>query len=174
MEANILPFLQLLQSYGWSGSVKITEGSIIIPNRRALKTTLKYHEAYQLLKCLAIQIAYLHENGRTLLSIEPAHIADIGDGMYLIETMKHVVKLEGDSVTIGKPNNALLKVPEIKNNPIIPCTTAQSCLYYQIALMFIDILKLDDTMQAIYGTPLYFALKRCLDEEPSRRVLLLV
>jgi hypothetical protein len=192
-DANMSLINSLLDN-GWAGKWKQTRGNIIIETTsgdRSLKhiirkRPLEYYEIQRLIICLAIQIEQLVKINKSYLFFDLEDIDVIDENWYIITSFDEEsdkiadVVPDTNSVEFVKPVRLIgeYMAPELKTffadeGGELPFITNVSCVYYSVATLIIDLLKITDE-EAVRGSPLYFFLKRCLEKEPDNRFFLFV
>jgi hypothetical protein len=159
--------LEALRQHGW----KQTE-----TKWKPLPKRLDYHEAYRLARCLEIQLNALevavHSQSFIYLTVDD--IRDIGSGWYIIHDITHMVPLHNNHITILTPIEKVKEAPEFAKDITLPYVAHKSGLYYHIGKMLVELLGVDDDLELLYGSPLYFTIKRSLDPDPTKRHFLIV
>ena len=190
-----MSLVNALLDNGWDGSWKQKGGNIVIATvggreaslkRRIGKRPFEYYEIQRLAVCLAIQMEQLVKINKSYLFFDLEDIGVIDDNWYIItsvdEESDKIADLIPDtnSVEFVKPVrlNGDYMAPELKTfftneGGELPFHTNASCIYYSVAALIIDLLDIDDE-EAVRGSPLYFFLKRCLENDPDNRFFLFV
>jgi hypothetical protein len=130
-----------------------------------------------MMECLAVQFDALRAEGQILLYLEEDDIEVLENGWYLIRNDEHVTTCDDNHVELTKPITQLIELPEIKrlgDEVYLPCTLRESAVYYIVGKMMIRLLDMDEQMESIVGSPLYFAIRRCFEPDPSKRHFVLV
>ena len=144
---------------------------------------LDYQKALQLTICLGHQLTALTNSGFGISYITPDDITIIDDNWFLITNLSNVVPLYKEKMLkIVKPitknkDKPIFIAPEIKQISTLPAIVNQSCGFYSIAALCMFSLGLTDinkNLIRLSPTPLYFLLERCLQEDPEKRVFLLI
>ena len=134
------------------------------------------------------QINLLESKNYTLLEIKPSDIfyleIDVKNFIFLILKTDSLVKINDKNIEINQPFNKKLSKyfsPEMKNVTKIPTNISFKSCYYSIAIIIIDSFKkiekeliLETHLSSLCETKLYYALKRCLEENPENRYLLYI
>jgi hypothetical protein len=158
--------LKVLQNHGWKG------GKI---KHNKLPARLDYHDVYRIARCLEIQLKALEDNlQKSFLFLTKDDIVDIGSGWYLIHNMENLVQIENDHITIKTIEEKVKMAPELAMDLTLPHVTHKSCVYYHIGQILVELLDIDDDLELLYGSPLYFTIQRALEPEPKKRHFLLV
>lgn len=159
--------LEALKAHGWKGTAP--------KNPPRLPTRMDYHEAFRLARCLEIQLKAL-EPHHSFLFLTAGDLREVSPGWYAIHNMDNLVPLEKDriSITILKPVAKVKVAPELAKDLTLPHVAHKSCLYYHLGKMLLELLHVKDDLETLYGSPLYFTIKRALEPDPTKRHFLLV
>ena len=143
------------------------------------KKTLSYHEAMRFIICIGIQLTAFTEINYGFTHFNLDDITVIDEDWYLITNFTNMNELNDDSkITITTPfTYQPFSSPELRNISSLPTEIDQSCSYYSVAMICLHVLGLkynDEDMKKLYPSPLFFFLKRCLDNTPEERAYLLI
>ena len=159
--------LEALEQLGWKRTTNIKSDPL--PKR------MDYHDVYRLARCLETQLIAIQKNlNKSFLFLTEDDIIEIGPGWYMIENNANLVDLERDYITCIKPIEKVKEAPEMAKDLTLPYTTHKSCVYYHIGKMLIKLLDIDDDLELLYGSPLYFTIRRALEPDPTKRHFLLI
>ena len=160
--------LDALRQHGWKQPKAKAKGERL-PKR------LDYYGAFRLARCLEIQLKALEDTTQqSFLFLTADDIREVGSGWYLIDNMTHLVPVWRDHITIVTPNEKVKEAPELARDLTLPHVAHKSCLHYHIGKMLVELLGVDADLELLYGSPLYFTIKRALDPDPTKRHFLLV
>lgn len=163
--------MDALRQHGWKQSKGKGKG---LPKR------LDYYGVFRLARCLEIQLKALEdlEQPQSFLFLTADDIREVGPGWYLIEDMSHLVPVRRDHITILTPNEKVKGAPELAKDLTLPHVAHKSCLYYHIGKLLVELLNVDadadGELERLYGSPLYFTIKRALERDPAKRHFLVV
>lgn len=161
-------FLEAFVRDGWK------RGSI---SKKRLREHLDYYEAYRLAHSLDIQLKALAQNmKRSFTFLTTDDIRDIGSGWYLInvDNLNRTEPIRRNKITIVKMDKRVKEAPELTQDLLLPYETHVSCIYYHIGKILVKLLNTGDDLEVLYGSPLYFTIKRALEPDPTKRHLLIV
>jgi len=167
---------------GWKGSWDIEDDKIIIDTKfgenlteRLKKKPLTYYEALRLSMCMGMHLASLIPLNQSIFFFSTNSIYIIDEDWYIL--------LEPALVPIVSDNNVILTypiafkgelAPEQKNISSLPFKTNISCAYYSLANLVVKALDINNDLDRLAGSKLYYFLKRCLVDEPSKRFFLFI
>lgn len=165
----------------------IVEGADLKPLSQLIaerKGQLPYEMALGLLRDIGEQLQLLeqHKLGFPFLSI--GDIISVKGGRFLIANDENMLPLHGDKLEILRPHRrGHFFPPEFGAMHGIPAKVSSKGVYYSLALIVAACLsgrevwkksELTKSLDAIYSTQLYWALKRCLEEDPADRFFLII
>ena len=160
--------LEALEKHGWNRTENTT--GTPLPKR-----SFTYHEAFRLFRCLEIQIKALEDTNQSFPFLTRDDIRDLGSDWYIIHNMKHLTSLENGKIPIVKPIEKVKEAPEFpEGDLLLPHRAHKSSLYYHVGKMIVELLGVSDDLELLYGSPLYFAIQRALQVDPTKRHLLLI
>ena len=165
---------------GWSGKWELKDDKIILYNTQGTlhhkKRLLDYHQGLQLSMCLAVQMAALVSINKGVLFFSDKDITILDDEWFLLTNLDNVVPIiDNNTIMLSHPISfhGFLS-PEIKNISELPFKTNISCSYYSLALLVIDAMGIDPSLDQIAESKLYYFLNRCLQENPEKRFILFI
>ena len=165
---------------GWTGKWELKGDKIILFNTHGTlhdkKKHLDYHQSLQLSMCLAVQMATLAVINKGVLFFSDKDITILDDEWYLLSNLDNIVPIVSENtVMLSHPISFQgFLSPEIKNISELPFKTNISCSYYSLALMVIDALGINPSLDQIAESKLYYFLTRCLEENPENRFILFI
>jgi hypothetical protein len=134
---------------------------------------------------LSFQLQALEARGFTLLFWQPTDILVVilstGQHLYVLAHLAQLVPLnkkDPKQLVLNYPTVFPFPsercAPELMKMDVLPFITQRSASYYSLALMCLQLLRLQHlSLEKIQGTKLFYFLERCLKEDPAERVLLL-
>ena len=154
---------------------------------------MDYNLVEEMIVYLGSQLSILHKHGLGFLFFNLKDISII-DGKYFIfnsfdelcvinnnvnKKVRHdeikvrydEIKDNDDQLICNFPihkNNKFI-APELKDNQSLPIITNITSSYYSFGLLCVRCLEIDLSLDAIYNTRIYYFLKRCLENDPSKR-----
>ena len=145
-------------------------GADISGERKDIPNILSYQEAVRLTLDISAQLAKLHENNKGFISISKDQIEMIGENNFIIKSVDLFrVKSTGD-LLISKPfqyNDFM--APELKNLNTLPETVNSNVGYYCICKLVLSLLNVENNLERLRPTKLYFLMERILKENSSDR-----
>ena len=170
--------VESLKNSGWDYiKYPITTG--ISLDKYIENTALTYYEATRLIMCLGIQLSLLHSFNQSLYFLSPKNILKINQDWFLIQNLTTIVPtIDEQSILIEEPilDNKRYIAPELHKIFSLPHKTNISCIYYTIALLVKDAMKINEPLSIsnIANSSLYYFLERCMIKEPSLRKYLFI
>lgn len=149
-------------------------------------TKLTNIQSIQLLKTITRQIKYLEGINYTFYGFNIDDILVINESKYVIVSSQHIIPIQENNMIFYYPFIIpYFSSPEILQLTNLPSKIHYKCCYYSLgALVTFCILnknllvcsdkELDEFLEPIYDTNIYWFLKRCLHLDVTKRVLLLV
>lgn len=158
---------------------------------------LTYEETIKIIHSLSIQINYLLDNNYGFYGIDKEDIIVVNNKYFIIispDKLFYIDETENENedknLRIYKPikipffhnpeikkANKNKKYPSFTNPVFINC----KCIYYSIGLLITYCLfglqkinNIEEDLEAIHSTKIYFFLERCFNENISERYLLLI
>jgi hypothetical protein len=164
---------------------------------------LTYEETIKIIHSLSIQINYLLDNNYGFYGIDKEDIIVINNKYFIIVCPDKLFQIDENENESEDKNLIIYKSinipffhnPEIKNiyelkiknkNKKYPSFTTPAlinykCIYYSIGILIIyclfgleNINNIEEDLEIIHSTKIYFFLQRCFDENISDRYLLLI
>ena len=147
-----------------------------------------YKHADVLFQTLFLQIKELEKNnlGILYLNLSDIYFIDVNDNKFyflLLKTNK-IHPIKNKMIELSQPikkKDGLFFSPELKNQKTFPSQISLKSVYYSLAMITIHSLKkikgklnLHTHIESLVGTPLYWALERCLMDDPENRTLLYI
>jgi len=175
-----IEFINSLIDNGWKGKWEIIGDEIKIHHTagtlQTMKGNLDYHQALQLSMCLAIQLGYLNSINNSILFFSKDDITIIDNEWFMITNLERMVPIiEKNTILLSQPISLQgFLSPELENISELPFKTNVSCCYYSLALLVINSLEIDSSLDAIANSKLYYFLFRCMEKKPENRVLLFI
>ena len=172
-----------LADAGWKGGWEIDGKSIVIRSAvgvtlaERLKTRpLDYSEALRLAMCLGMQLASLVSFNKSILFFDEADISVIDNDWYIITSLDKMVPLVAkDTVMLARPIAFKGAIPpELHDVKSLPVKTNISSAYYSIAKLTLQSLGIENSLDPIEGSSLYFFMERCLQTDPAKRYFLFI
>lgn len=151
-------------------------------------TPLSYRKANALFQCLFLQIQDLlnHNLGILYFSLNDIFFIEISDDEFyflLLKTDK-IKEIKDNhleiSETLPKKSNLFFS-PELKSLKSFPKKISFKTIYYSLALITLHSMKkitnkldIENHIESLQETPLYWALQRCLVKDIENRTLLYI
>jgi|TARA_B110000285_G_scaffold148093_1_gene165316 hypothetical protein len=184
-----MALVNALLDNGWGGKWEQKGGKIVIETDGSgplKRRPLEYYEIQRLAICLAIQMEQMVKINKSYLYFDLEDISVIDDNWYIInsydEDSDKIVDIDSDTNSVEFVKPVRLKgdymAPELKtffasDGGELPFNTNVSCVYYSVALLMMDLLDIE-SVDVVNGSPLYFFLTRCLENDPDNRFFLFV
>ena len=144
----------------------------------------------QLLKTITRQIKYLESINSTFYGLNIEDILVIDETSYVIVSGEYILPIQDNNITFYNPfSRPYFSSPEILKLTNLPSNIDYRCAYYSLgALLVFCILNtnllvgneiksdkdIETLLVPIYDTNIYWFLKRCLNSDILKRILLLV
>ena len=167
---------------GWKGTWNIKGDQIIIDTdfgesleTRFKKKPLSYYEALRLSMCMGMHLAALIPLNKSVLFFSTKTIYIIDEDWYILLDPAIVSIISDNTVMQTTPidlNEEL--APEVKNNSSLPFKTNISCAYYSLASLVVKMLDINNDLDRLAGSKLYYFLERCFVNDPSKRFFLFI
>jgi hypothetical protein len=143
----------------------------------------------QMIRCLSKQLEYFHDNNLAFYGFDLDDIIVINDTIFLIVNNKYSKTLDKErTITFYGPfSKPYFSSPELINLKCLPAKIDYQTSYYSLGALIVYYLfdinstifiglkreSLDDKVfESILNTKLYWFLKRCLNDNPKKRILL--
>ena len=166
----------------------INAKNIVGLNNFLKSNTLNYNQAHVLFETLFTQIKNLESNKSSIgfLELSDVYFIDVNESEFYFVMLNSdkIVSLENDEFEIKSPvkKDDLFFSPEQKKLKSFPFKLSKKSVYYSMALITLFSLKkfktkqlnLENHEETIIGTPLYWALERCLIKDIENRTLLYI
>jgi hypothetical protein len=141
------------------------------PNNR-----LSYHTCIQLVDDLTKQIMILHKFGYGIYGFDMDDILTI-DNHFVFCGCRHVLPLENDHFIFTSPiRRPYFSSPELNKLTKLPAKLNYKCNYYSLGI-FVSLCLLGSeniNIDVLNDTKIYWFIKRCINEDVDKRVLLLI
>jgi hypothetical protein len=159
--------------------------SATISSTSTLDNILTFPQLETMAFHLSLQLQTLEARGCTLLFWQPSDILVVmlstGQHLYVLAHLAQLVPLnqkDPKQLVLNYPTVFPFPsercAPELMKMDVLPFITQRSASYYSLALMCLQLLRLQHlSLEKIQGTKLFYFLERCLKEDPVERVLLL-
>jgi len=150
-------------------------GAEITDERKPLPEILSYRQAVRFVLDLSAQLAHLQENGKGFISITKKQIEIIGENNFIIKDTD-IFRVNYDSqLLISKPftYNSFM-APELKDKKTLPLRVNSNVGFYAICKLAISLLNIDNDINRLRPTKLYFLMDRILVENPEDRVFMYI
>ena len=176
-------FLSNLSTLGWKGSYNMEKDTVVVVESHSIVTLsdylmehkrLTYESVEQMILHLGNQMIVLSEVGIGMLFFNLNSISVLDDTYFLISDLTNGVPLNSKeqlSLTYPLKMTGLLS-PELKNISTLPVVVSITSGYYSLALLCIECLGIDNSLDSIMNTKMYFFLQRCLHKDPHKRYFL--
>ncbi len=167
---------------GWNGSWNIEDDNINIETKFGmnietyLKTnSLSYYQALRIAMCMGINLASLVTLNKSILFFSTQNIYIIDDDWYIVMDPPFVSIVSDNTISLTTPISLKGELaPELENISSLPFKTNISCAYYSLASLIVKILDIDNDLDRLADSKLYFFLKRCFVKDPSKRYFLFI
>jgi hypothetical protein len=165
-------------------SIIFTAESVTPITANAVKSNIN-----QMIKCLSNQLEYFHSNNLAFYGFDNDDIIVINDTLFLIVNNKYCKTLDKErKITFYGPfPKPYFSSPELTTIKCLPTQIDYQTSYYSLGALivyylfdfnstnFIDLKREsleDKVFESILNTKLYWFLKRCLNDNPKKRILL--
>lgn len=146
---------------------------------------LQYNEGMKLAQCLGQQLFYLEKYAHTFSWFNLDNILVIDDTTFLCIDIEHLMPMDSlGRIWFTAPFSLKLPhlAPEIQRLITLPSYATYKAAYYSLGSLITFCLTEDDEkstkmqlrLEFIVDTKLYWFILRCIDTEPSARLLLFV
>jgi hypothetical protein len=187
IEIQLLPFsfIENNKLHFHAQSVCLLEDYLINNNN-----TMNVENILFFLYSISKQITSLEHKGFTFYGISLKDVIVVNKNIFLILNTSTILPIENGYITFLFPfEKPYFANPEILAIDSLPCQISHKCIYYSLAALTIyclfnnyilkgnDLLsnsELDAILFPIYGTKLYWCLKRCLENDCDKRYLLYI
>ena len=185
---NLIPNSFLHDEYD-KQSIIFTAESVTPITANAVKSNVN-----QMIKCLSNQLEYFHNNNLAFYGFNKDDIIVINDTLFLIVNNKYSKTLDKErTITFYGPfPKPFFSSPELTNLNCLPAIIDYQTSYYSLGALIVYYLfdyilsfknsqvpiglkreSLEDKVfESILNTKLYWFLKRCLNDNPKKRILL--
>ena len=148
----------------------------------------------QMIKCLSKQLEYFHDNNLAFYGFDKDDVIVINDTLFLIVNNKYSKTLDEErTITFYGPfSKPYFSSPELINLKCLPAKIDYQTSYYSLGALIVYYLftqnlsnknfivligmkreSIDEKVfESILNTKLYWFLKRCLNDNPKKRILL--
>ena len=158
---------------------KLDQNRRVYPNE-SLETALEtrnftYGEAIQLFFNIETQLELLEKDNMGILFLSPNKIFILNNHFIVLDESA-LFQMENKKLFINRPfeKHTQFMSPEVNAISKIPHRLHPSAVYYSFALMIIKAMGLSEDMIEIKNTKLYFMLKRCLINDPTKRYFIYI
>ena len=159
----------------------IVKKSLIDLNRKVTKKRepinlpLNYSQALRMILDLKIQIDALKENNKAFIDINIDNIKLTGENTFIIHDLPTLFSIENKKILISKPYQKTKYIaPELQTSAKLPIKIDESASYYCISKLVLDVLNIDNNIERIYPTKLFYLIERILVENPEKRTFLYI
>lgn len=168
---------------GWKGNWEIDGDNIVIRSTEGItlaeqlkKRPLDYDEALRLSMCLGMQLAALVSLNKSILFFDESDISVIDKDWYVITSLNKVVPIIAkDTVMLARPIAFKGAIPpELQSITALPVKTNISSAYYSVGRLTLSSLGIDDSLDPLEGSSLFYFLQRCLHTDPTKRYFLFI
>ena len=178
-----------LDRIGWPGAVKDTVGGLSLGTKTLtpLSTLLPmdYGQVERMILHLGLQMQVLkaEQKGICGFTLEDIIVLN-GDffflaGLQQVISIKHMKKAESVlsftyPLKFSETAKELL-APELREKltaKVLPFTTSISVGYYSLAKLCLKCLALEEQLETLQGSKMYYCFERCLRVEPAERAFL--
>ena len=187
---NFTNFYELIKKILTQNTNNFTiKGKTIIGlNDLIKKEPLSYRKADALFQYLFLQIKDLHKNNLGILyfDLSDIYFIEVSDDEFyflLLKTDK-IQKIKDNHLEILEilpKKSSLFFSPELKSAKSFPKKINFKTIYYSLALIILFSLKkikntidIENHIESLQETPLYWALQRCLTKDVKNRTLLYI
>ena len=184
--SSILPFFRHAFHNKQKSSIFITCEKISLLSDYLLENDnlLTYEQVLNIIHTISIQINFLYEKKYGFYGIDLNDIIVINDDIFLIASDENLLKIDkhddtNELLIIDKMIHIpLFNNPEIIQVKELPAKINYKCSHYSLGLLISyclfgcdSLTKLEESMESISFTKLYFFLKRCFDNLDERCLL---
>ena len=196
--ANNNIYRDFLSILNWPGVVTDTASGLRLTAKtltplQAL-VPMDYAQVDKMILHLCLQVQVLQKYNKGLFGFTLADVRVIDTDVYFLANLANVIDIRtgtGTGTGAGTDNNNILLnftyplkftaekqqffAPELKAKlaeKVLPFTITSSVGYYSLAKLCLYCLQLEDNMEVLAGSKMYYFLKRCLNVNPAERFLL--
>lgn len=158
-----------------------------LPQFLSREKRVNYQQALDLFRMIGFQLHALENFGHTILSLEMANIVVVNDSIFLLVEDSNLITIKNSMVEIKRVQDlkkfqkSKFVAPEIKKITSFPKKILPFSAFYNLAALTVYCLfkayyteEKETVLHPIFHTKLYWALKRCLDNNPKKRFFLLI
>jgi hypothetical protein len=150
--------------------VLINSGADVSGDRKELPSILDYHQAVRMTLDLAAQLTKMHENQRGIISITKEQVVMIGDNNFLLKELDLFRVDKNKKILISRPfEYNQLMAPELKDLNTLPSRVNSNVGYYSICKLVLSLLNIDNNVERLNPTKLYFLMDRIFNTDPEKR-----
>jgi hypothetical protein len=145
--------------------------------------SLSHNKCIKLIYDLTNQILYLKKLGYSFYGFDINDILVV-DELFMFCSAEYVVPLVNESIIFYSPiKQAYFSNPELYNLTTLPSEISYKCCYYSLGTLVIYCLlnayikrieEIEQVIEPLYNTKIYWFMKRCLDSDINKRELLLI
>jgi len=145
-------------------------GADVSGEKKPVPDILSYQQAVRLTLDIASQLAKLHEKRLGFISINKDQIHMVGENNFVIVNPELFRVNWKNELLISKPftYNDLM-APELKQVNTLPSTVNSNVGYYAICNLVLSLLNIDNDINRLRPTKLYFLMERILKDNPNER-----
>lgn len=176
-----------LDRLGWPGIVKDSEGGLTLGAKTLtpLKALLPmdYGQVERLILHLGLQMQVLQAEQKGICGFTLEDIMVLNGDFFFLAGLQQVISIKKKEsrllaftypVKFSETAKELL-APELREKlaaKVLPFTTSISVGYYSLAKLCLKCLALEEQLEALQGSKMYYCFERCLRIEPAERAFL--
>ena len=170
-------------------SIFFSAENVMAFNQYIKNHTLKLNQCIKMMNDLTYQMNYLKNINYGFCGFDANDIIII-DNLFLFCNTQYLFPLQEDNFVLIEPmNNPYFSNPEIIKLTTLPAEINYKCCYYSLGVLVVFCLlnnyllvsnelktpeEIENIMKPIFNTKIYWFLKRCLEPNLEKRVLLLI
>jgi hypothetical protein len=155
--------------------VLVNSGADVSGDRKELPEILNYQQAVRMTLDLAAQLTKMHENHRGFISVTKEQVVMIGDNNFLLKDLDMFRVDSNNKILISRPfEYNQLMAPELKDIDTLPSRVNSNVGYYSICKLVLSLLNIDNKLERLNPTKLFYLMKRIFSPDPEKRRFLYI
>jgi hypothetical protein len=144
-------------------------GGKVDNKRESVKEPIDYEDAVRLVLDIGAQLEVAEKNGKGFININMNDIRRTGDGSFLLIS-KDVYDIRNKQLWITKPiEYDIGMAPEIALITQLPSYVNINVSYYSLCKTILNSLDINNNIERLRPTKLYWLIKRATNKEPNDR-----
>jgi len=184
-------YLAFLDRLGWQGAVKdMAEEGLMLTAKTITSLSellpMDYAQVERLILHIGLQMQVLSEQQQGICGFTLDDIIVLDEEYFFLSGLDHVINIKNNNknnepmlaftypLKFTKAAKELL-APELREKlvaKVLPFTTNVNVGYYSLAKLCLVCLALEQPMESLRGSKMYYCLERCLRVAPEERVFL--